>query len=97
MYGDLLANGLITLAKMNHYLQLVYRNVIRTDGVDIEFLFKKSKLAKHDVTPADFHTWIRDNEDKITVWGVYPGVTDMFVAVDLSDYEHRIRKTSTRE
>jgi hypothetical protein len=49
------------------------------------------------VTPADFHTSIRDNEDKITVWGVYPGVTDMFVAVDSSDYEHRIRKASTRE
>lgn len=89
--------SLTTLAKMNHYLQLVCSNVIRIDKVDIEFLFKKPKLAKQDVTPADFHTWIRDNEDKITVFSVYHGVTDMFVAVNSSDYDHRILNISTRK
>ncbi|GAB5591742.1 hypothetical protein Unana1_06642 [Umbelopsis nana] len=77
-------------------------NVIRTDGVDIEFLFKKMKATRDEPTPADFKDWLEYRGDGVTIWGVDPGVTDIFVAVDdgasLEDTDAcRIRKTSTKE
>lgn len=87
---------------MDEYLLDSYRNVIRTDGVDIEFLFKKMKATRDEPTPADFKDWLEYRGDGVTIWGVDPGVTDMFVAVDdgasLEDTDAcRIRKTSTKE
>ena len=67
---------------MDEYLLDSCRNVIRTNGVDIDFLFKKMRATRDEPTPADFKDWLEYRGDGVTIWGVDPGVTDMFVAVD---------------
>lgn len=71
---------------------------MRTDGTDLEFIFKKLKYPRpNDVTPMDFVGWLSDNH-KVTIWGLDPGSTDLFVAADGSNQNaHRIRRTSTKE
>jgi len=71
-------------------------SVIRSDGVAIDFLFARPKRVKAvpEVTMADVGLDL--TRDRL--WGVDPGVTDAFVAVDGSnDMTHEVRKTSTRE
>jgi hypothetical protein len=49
-------------------------------------------------TTAHFKNWILFGNHRSTVWGVDPGKTDIFVAVDGSSMDaHRIRKTSNKE
>ncbi|KAG0179783.1 hypothetical protein DFQ29_001663 [Apophysomyces sp. BC1021] len=68
-------------------------DTIRTDGVDVEFIFKRPKrtASKTPLTPTDLQHLATD----AIIWGVDPGVTDTFVAVDECGEEtHRIRKTT---
>lgn len=72
------------------------RDKIRTDGTDVEFMFKKAKRPKPPppLTPAAVKGCLKN----ATVWGVDPGVTDLFVAADgSSDEPHRVRSISARE
>ena len=75
------------------------RNVLRSDSVDFEFLFKKPKRLKLDTKPDEYKEWLTSNDTRVTVWGVDPGATDMFTASDgcYTDIPHRIRSTSTKE
>ena len=72
--------------------------VMRTDGVDLEFICERPRVkAGPELTPSDVEAKI--NLSNATIWGVDPGLTDIFFASD--DHEipnrHRIRKTSTAE
>jgi hypothetical protein len=71
---------------------------LRTDGTDLEFIFKRLKYPRpSDVTPMHFVGWLSENY-KMTIWGLDPGSTDLFVAADRSNQNaHRIRRTSTKE
>jgi Putative transposase DNA-binding domain len=74
-------------------------NVLRTDGVDLDFIFDKRSLPARELqTPASFRNWIEFGDHRTTVWGVDPGVTDVFVAVDgHGEDQHRVRRTSSKE
>ncbi|KAG0169462.1 hypothetical protein DFQ30_003588 [Apophysomyces sp. BC1015] len=75
----------------------VFWDIIRTDGVDLEFVFKRPKRepSKKRFTPADLQQLAAGGA---TIWGVDPGLMDTFVAVDGCGKEvHRVRKTSTLE
>lgn len=49
-------------------------------------------------TPENFRNWVVHGSHRSTIWGVDPGVTDLFVAADGSGTNpHRYRKTSTKE
>ncbi|CAO3679065.1 unnamed protein product [Umbelopsis vinacea] len=80
-------------------------NKVKTDGVAIDFIFKKAKNEPNNTTPADWRNFL----ERATIWGVDPGAKDLIVAVD-GDYvnihaelpfstrePHRVRSTSTRE
>ena len=74
-------------------------NILRTDGVDLEFIFLK---PKHETvapkTPAQYRNWLLHGNHRCTIWGIDPGVTDLFVAADgSSTNSHRFRSTSTKE
>ena len=71
-------------------------NVVRSDGVAIDFLFGRPKrettVAEKTVTDIGL------DPKRDRVWGVDPGITDVFVAADGNGNEsHEIRRTSTRE
>ena len=79
----------------SHFL-IFYRDKIRTNGTDVEFMFKKAKRPKPPppLQPAD----LKDLLGKAILWGVDPGVTDVFVAVDgACDEPHRVRRIRTKE
>jgi transposase len=83
----------------------VCRNKVKTDGVAIDFIFKKAKNEPNNTTPADWRNFL----ERATIWGVDPGAKDLIVAVDGDDVDvhaelpfstrepHRVRSTSTRE
>ena len=49
-------------------------------------------------TPATYRNWVIHGGHRCTIWGVDPGVTDLFVAADGSSTNaHRFRRTSTKE
>ena len=51
--------------------------------MDLDFIFDKRSLPARELqTPASFRNWIEFGDHRTTVWGVDPGVTDVFVAVD---------------
>jgi hypothetical protein len=61
-------------------------------------LFKRPLYHSEPKTPAHYKNWILHGNHRSTVWGVDPGKTDIFVAVDgSSTNRHRIRKTSNHE
>ncbi|CAO3682968.1 unnamed protein product [Umbelopsis ramanniana] len=70
---------------------------LRSDGVDLEYLFfKKPFLNSEPKTPAHYRNWVLHGENRSTVWGVDPGKTDIFVAVDgSSSNRHRIRTSNS--
>src|ERR1700676_3878792 len=70
-----------------------------TDGISLDFLFDKRPLPARDLqTPESFANWIEFGEHRTTIWGVDPGITDIFVAVDgLLEDPHRVRQTSCQE
>ena len=71
-------------------------NTIRSDGTVIDFLFGRPKRSTTTIekSPAD----IRLDLTKDRLWGVDPGITDVFVAADGNgDESHEVRKTSTKE
>jgi hypothetical protein len=71
-------------------------NIVRSDGVAVDFLFGRPKRPTTftEKTIAD----IGLDLTKDRVWGVDPGITDVFVAADGNEDEsHEIRRTSTRE
>ncbi|GAA5798102.1 hypothetical protein HPULCUR_003502 [Helicostylum pulchrum] len=70
---------------------------LRTDGVGIEFICDRSVPAYSlPLTPSDVS--LKVDLSSATVWGVDPGLRDVFVAADGSDIErHRIRRTTTNE
>jgi hypothetical protein len=74
-------------------------NVLRTDGVDIEFIFDKTQPPRRElITPASFENWIEYGGHRTTIWGIDPGITDVIVAVDGHDEDrHRVRQTSSKE
>ncbi|KAL1930102.1 hypothetical protein VTP01DRAFT_1256 [Rhizomucor pusillus] len=57
------------------------RDKIRTDGYDVEFIFKKLKRPppKVPLEPADINSKFLK---EATIWGVDPGLTDISVAAD---------------
>ena len=70
------------------------RNLIRTDGAGIDFIFKKPKRETVSTTPAHWRRLLEGS----TIWGIDPGLTDLFVAADGDEVDpHRIRRTSTKE
>ncbi|KAI8393393.1 uncharacterized protein BYT42DRAFT_619241 [Radiomyces spectabilis] len=73
----------------------LFWNCMRTDGTDAEFLFRKPKKpALPQWTPKA----LQRNLKNATIWGVDPGMTDIFVASDGSSYTpHRVRKISCKE
>jgi len=71
-------------------------NVVKSDGTAIDFLFGRPKRT----TPVAERTVTDIGLDltKDRVWGVDPGITDAFVAVDGNgDESYEIRRTSTKE
>ena len=78
---------------------LLHSNFLRTDGVALEFIFRKPLPPTTDFkTPASFENWIRYGAHRTTIWGVDPGLTDVFVAADGDNEDrHRFRKTSATE
>jgi hypothetical protein len=72
---------------------------MRTDGVDLEFIFDKNRPpATEPITAASFENWLNFAPHRTTIWGVDPGVTDIFVAADpTGEGQHRIRRTSSKE
>ncbi|KAG0165146.1 hypothetical protein DFQ30_008913 [Apophysomyces sp. BC1015] len=77
---------------------MFHRNIIRTNGVNIEFIFKKYKAPfdpkRKALTPAD----IKDKYHDAVIWGVDPGVSSLFVATDgVGDTPHRVCTTTTKE
>ncbi|EPB90321.1 hypothetical protein HMPREF1544_02846 [Mucor circinelloides 1006PhL] len=80
-----------------------FTGAIRTDGIALEFICDRpSVAAEAALTPADIATEIDMNT--ATIWGLDPGIRDVFVASDgvgtgagQDRQRHRIRKTSTGE
>ncbi|KAL1934210.1 hypothetical protein VTP01DRAFT_6392 [Rhizomucor pusillus] len=72
------------------------KDSIRTDGYDVQFIFKKPKKDKQDpLKPSRFqHLLAKDP----VIWGVDPGINQTFVAAagGVED-QHRIRKLSSKE
>src|ERR1700731_429264 len=56
-------------------------------------------LSKQDIpTPASFENWINFASHRTTIWGVDPGINDIFVAADgANEDRHRYRKLSSKE
>ncbi|CAO3663551.1 unnamed protein product [Umbelopsis ramanniana] len=82
-----------------HTNRLKFCNILRTDGIDLEFLFDKTATTKADLaTPATFQHWTNFASHRTTIWGVDTGINDVFVAADGIDEEpHRYRKLSSKE
>lgn len=74
-------------------------NVLRTNGIDLEFVFLKPPYPSiNPKTPAKYRNWLVHGSHRCTIWGVDPGETDLFVAADGSSTNpHRYRRTSTNE
>jgi hypothetical protein len=54
--------------------------------------------AQDPPTPATFENWINFAAHRTTIWGVDPGVTDIFVAADgTNEDRHRYRNLSSKE
>jgi hypothetical protein len=74
-----------------------FTGVIRCDGVALEFICDRPTSSRTEPPiPTDI---AKETElDNAIVWGVDPGVRDVFVASDGDELaRHRIRKTSTSE
>jgi hypothetical protein len=71
---------------------------IRTDGVCIDFICARPvKKCSSRTTPASIRNDI-GNLSEAVVWGVDPGIREVFVASDGTAKEkHRLRRTSTAE
>ena len=56
-------------------------------------------VSKLDIpTPASFENWINFASHRTTIWGVDPGINDIFVAADgANEDRHRYRKLSSKE
>ncbi|GAA5805701.1 hypothetical protein HPULCUR_011225 [Helicostylum pulchrum] len=74
-----------------------FTGALRTDGVGIEFICDRPVPAYSlPLTPSDVS--LKVDLSSATVWGVDPGLRDVFVAADGSDIEsHIIRITTTNE
>lgn len=80
-----------------------FTGAIRTDGIALEFICERPVLAAEiPLTPTEIAERIDLNT--ATIWGLDPGLHDIFVASDgavagVEDVaqRHRIRKTSTAE
>ena len=70
------------------------RNSITSDGVAISFLFARPKRPE-----VESQKWssLGLNLQNDRLWGVDPGVTDVFVASDSNQGKHEITCTSTKE
>ncbi|CEP09647.1 hypothetical protein [Parasitella parasitica] len=73
---------------------------MQTNGYSVEFTFKKKpaeKSSSKPLTATDFCVDI--NNDHVLIWGVDPGVTDIYTAADSGDVskKERIRRTSCKE
>jgi hypothetical protein len=71
---------------------------IRTDGVGIDFICARPvKKRSSRTTPASIRNDI-GNLSEAVVWGVDPGIREVFVASDgTANEKHRVRRTSTAE
>ena len=70
-------------------------SIVRSDGAAIDFLFSRPKRV---AAPEKTMTDIKLDLEEDRLWGVDPGITDIFVAVDGNDNAaHEVRRTSTRE
>jgi hypothetical protein len=69
------------------------------DVIGIDFIFKQKKFETGlSQTPASFENWVEHGDLRAIVWGVDPGVTDVFVAADgITKEESRFRKCSSKE
>ncbi|GAA5816685.1 hypothetical protein MFLAVUS_010217 [Mucor flavus] len=74
-----------------------FTGALRTDSVDLEFICDRPVPAYSlPLTPSDVS--LKVNLSSATVWGVDPGLRDVFVAADGSRLErHRIRRTTSNE
>jgi hypothetical protein len=72
---------------------------LSTDGISIDFLFNKKPFKdRESITPTSFKHWVTEGDHVATIWGVDPGVTDVFVAADgITEEQNRIRKCSSKE
>ncbi|CEP15642.1 hypothetical protein [Parasitella parasitica] len=73
---------------------------MQTNGYYVEFTFKKKLVKKSTskpLTTADFCEDIKNNQ--FLIWGVDPGVTDIYTAADSGDASkrERIKRTSCKE
>lgn len=70
---------------------------LRTDGFDLEFICNRPKPKfQEGLTPKDVAAKVSLKD--AVVWGVDPGIRDVFVAIDGGHKNaHRTRKTSTKE
>jgi hypothetical protein len=56
--------------------------VLRSDGIDLEFIFDKmSHPARKLREPASFQNWLEVSGHRTTIGGFDHGVADVFVAV----------------
>ncbi|CEP18456.1 hypothetical protein [Parasitella parasitica] len=73
---------------------------MQTNGYSVEFTFKKKPVKKATSKPLTAADFCEDNKDEqVIIWGVDPGVTDIYTAADSGDTskKERIRKTSCKE
>ncbi|KAL1931998.1 hypothetical protein VTP01DRAFT_9054 [Rhizomucor pusillus] len=76
--------------------KILFWDRIRTDGYDVQFIFKKPKNDKQDpLTPSRFQRLLAKDP---VIWGVDPGINQTFVAADGGvEDQHHIRKLSSKE
>ncbi|KAL1931005.1 hypothetical protein VTP01DRAFT_10142 [Rhizomucor pusillus] len=82
---DMSKTGNSTLESLDTDTSLFW-DKIRSDGYDVEFIFKKLKRPrpKAPLEPADINSkFLKET----AIWGVDPGLTDIFVAADGSTDE----------
>jgi hypothetical protein len=79
--------------------QVLFTNRIRTDGYAVDFIFARPAKPGSELPELDFDDFTEDElQDTFHLWGVDPGITEIFVAVDdHEDDAHQIRKMSTTE
>ncbi|KAI9469933.1 MAG: hypothetical protein EXX96DRAFT_644677 [Benjaminiella poitrasii] len=76
-----------------------FNNIIRSNSYEIEFVCRRKKRDEAEtLSSMDIAAKVELTSENTTVWGVYPGLKDVYIGSDgSSNNRHRDRKTSQSE